>query len=81
MITIQDVHEHIRVSEELNRLCEKWAEKNLADWQRYSGAYVVPNTNTVSITYAYDDYHSNTDMCTEYDDTFVDLEEILKLQE
>lgn len=80
MITIEDVHEHIRIGEELNRLCEKWAENNLADWQRYSGAYVVPNTNVVCITYAYDDYHSNTDMQTEYDDIFVDLKDILDLQ-
>lgn len=31
--------------------------------------------------YAYDDYHSNVDMCTEYDDIFVDLKDILELQE
>lgn len=81
MITENDIKEYIRVDNEFNKLCEKWAEINLRAWQRYWGANIMSNGKTVCITYTYDEFDNNTDMRTEYDDICVSLSELLKLQE
>jgi hypothetical protein len=60
-------------------LVEKYADKNLKDWQCFSGWNFVDGGRNIEINYAYEDYWSNTETYTEFDSINVLLEDILKM--
>ena len=58
---------------------EKYADKNLMDWQCFSGWNFVDGGRNIEINYAYEDYWSNTESYTEFDSITVPLEDVLKM--
>jgi hypothetical protein len=60
-------------------LVEKYADKNLMDWQCFSGWNFVDRGRNIEINYAYEDYWSNTESYTEFDSITVSLEDVLKM--
>lgn len=60
-------------------LVEKYVDKNLMDWQCFSGWNFVDGGRNIEINYAYEDYWSNTESYTEFDNIIVPLEDILKI--
>ena len=77
MITIEDIETHIKVEKELSVIVEKWANKNLEDWQSYCGYHLL-SANRIGVEYLYEDFYSNTETYTEHDTIYVPIEEILK---
>lgn len=60
-------------------LVEKYADKNLKDWQCFSGWNFVDGGRNIEISYLYEDFWSNTESYTESDSVIVTLEDILKI--
>ena len=60
-------------------LVEVYADKNLKDWQCFSGWNFVDGGRNIKIDYAYEDFWSNTETYTEFDSITVSLEDILKV--
>ena len=60
-------------------LVEVYADKNLEDWQLFCGWNFVNGGRDIKINYAYEDYWSNTETYTEFDDITVSLEDVLKM--
>ena len=60
-------------------LVEKYADKNLMDWQCFIGWSVVDGGRNIEINYTYEDYWSNTETYTEVDSITVPLEDVLKM--
>lgn len=58
---------------------EKYADKNLEDWQCFSGWNFIDGGRNIEINYAYEDYWSNTESYTEFDSITVPLEDVLKM--
>ena len=58
-------------------LVEKYADKNLEDWQCFSGWNFIDGGRNIEINYAYEDYWSNTETYTEFDSITVPLEEVI----
>ena len=60
-------------------LVEKYADKNLKDWQCFIGWNFVDGGRNIEINYSYEDYWSNTESYTEFDSIIVPLEDVLKM--
>ena len=60
-------------------LVEKYADKNLEDWQCFIGWNFVDGGRKIEINYSYEDYWSNTETYTEVDSIIVPLEDVLKM--
>lgn len=58
---------------------EKYADKNLEDWQYFSDWNFVDEGRKIKIHYSYEDYWSNTETYTEFDSITVPLEDVLKM--
>ena len=65
--------------ETIGSLVKKYVDSNLENWQHFSGWNFYNNGEKIIITYSYEDFYSNTELYTEYDDMIVPLEEILKM--
>ena len=62
-------------------LVEKYADKNLMDWQCFSGWNFVDGGRNIEINYAYEDYWSNTEYYTEFGSITVSLIDIIKVMD
>lgn len=62
-------------------LVKVYADKNLEDWQHFSGWNFTNNGKTIQINYSYQDYDGNTGYCTEWGDTTIPLIDILKVMD
>ena len=60
-------------------LVEKYTDKNLEDWQCFIGWNFVDGGRKIEINYSYEDYWSNTETYTEFDNITVPLENVLKI--
>ena len=60
-------------------LVKVYADKNLEDWQHFSGWNFVNGGRDIKINYSYEDYWSNTETYTEFDSITVSLEDSLKV--
>lgn len=60
-------------------LVKVYADKNLKDWQHFSGWNFINGGRNIKINYSYEDYWSNTEYYTEFDSITVSLEDILKV--
>ena len=58
---------------------KKYADKNLEDWQHFSGWNFIDGGKNIEINYSYEDFWSNTESYTESDSIRVPLEDILKM--
>lgn len=74
-MTKEDLKNYIRIKNELNYLCGKWAELNLEKWQHYNG-YDIKD-DFIIINYTYSDFWHNTDMYTEWDSVKVSIDNII----
>ena len=80
-LTIEKIQECKKVKEFLDDVCEKYFNANCdADWQYYSG-WDFTAGNNIRINYTFDNFWSNTEMCTEWDSTTVTYEELIKFNE
>lgn len=62
-------------------LAKVYADKNLKDWQHFSGWNFVNGGRDIKINYSYEEYWSNTETYTEFDSITVPLEDILKVMD
>ena len=62
-------------------LVKVYADKNLEDWQHFSGWNFVNGGKDIKINYSYEDYWSNTEYYTEWGDTTVPLIDVLKVMD
>jgi hypothetical protein len=62
-------------------LVKVYADKNLKNWQHFSGWNFINGGRNIEINYAYEDYWSNTETYTEFDSITVPLEDILKVMD
>ena len=60
-------------------LVKVYADKNLEDWQHFSGWNFVNGGRDIKINYSYEDFWSNTEYYTEFGSITVSLEDILKV--
>ena len=60
-------------------LVKVYADKNLMDWQHFSGWNFIDGGKNIEINYSYEDFWSNTESYTEVDSIRVPLEDILKM--
>ena len=60
-------------------LVKVYADKNLENWQHFSGWNFIDGGRNIKINYSYEDYWSNTETYTEFDSITVSLEDILKV--
>lgn len=58
---------------------EKYADKNLEDWQYFYGWNFVDGGRNIEINFYYEDFWSNTESYTESDSIIVPLEDVLKM--
>lgn len=68
-ISIETVAPHVK----------KYADKNLEDWQHFSGWNFIDGGRNIKINYSYEDYWSNTEYYTEFGSITVPLEDVLKM--
>lgn len=62
-------------------LVKVYADKNLKDWQHFSGWNFIDGGRNIKINYSYDDFWSNTEYYTEFDSISVPLIDILKVMD
>lgn len=60
-------------------LVKKYADKNLKDWQHFSGWNFINGGKNIEINYSYEEFWSNIETYTEFDSITVSLEDILKV--
>lgn len=60
-------------------LVKVYADKNLKNWQHFSGWNFIDGGRNIKINYSYDDFWSNTEYYTEFGSITVSLEDILKV--
>ena len=58
-----------------------YADKNLEEWQHFSGWNFIDNGKNIQIDYSYEDYWSNTESYTEHDSITVPLIDVLKVMD
>ena len=81
-IQIEDVVDRYNNSLKLVApLVKVYADKNLKDWQHFSGWNFTNNGKTIQINYSYEEYWSNTETYTEFDSITVSLIDILKVMD
>jgi hypothetical protein len=78
---IESVESYNISVETIAPLVEVYVDKNLKDWQCFSGWNFVDGGRNIEINYAYEDYWSNTETYTEFDSITVSLEDILKVMD
>ena len=62
-------------------LVKVYADKNLEDWQHFSGWNFVDSGKNIQIDYSYEDYWSNIEYYTEYGSITVPLIDVLKVMD
>lgn len=62
-------------------LVKVYADKNLKDWQHFSGWNFIDGGRNIKINYSYEDFWSNTEYYTEFDSITVSLEDIISLED
>lgn len=62
-------------------LVKVYADKNLENWQHFSGWNFIDGGRNIKINYSYEEYWSNTEYYTEWGDTTVPLIDILKVMD
>ena len=62
-------------------LVKVYADKNLEDWQHFSGWNFVNGGRDIKINYSYEDFWSNTEYYTEFDSISVPLIDIIKVMD
>ena len=62
-------------------LVKVYADKNLEDWQHFSGWNFIDGGRNIKINYSYEDFWSNTEYYTEFGSITVSLEDILKVMD
>ncbi len=68
-ISVETVTPHVK----------KYADKNLKNWQHFSGWNFVNGGRNIKINYSYEEYWSNTETYTEFDSITVPLDDVLKM--
>ena len=58
-----------------------YADKNLEEWQHFSGWNFIDGGRNIKINYSYEDFWSNTETYTEFGSIIVSLEDILKVMD
>lgn len=74
----QDVIRYKMLNKFLNGACQTYFEQNCEKWQRFVSWSFYGNDDIV-ITYAYEDYYSNTELYTEYGEEIVSIDKILDI--
>lgn len=81
MLTVNDINIAQATMAELNDVCERYFNANCdTDWQYYSG-WDFTTGNNIRINYTFDNFWSNTEMCTDWDSITVSYEELIKFAE
>lgn len=62
-------------------LVKVYADKNLKNWQHFSGWNFIDGGRNIVINYSYEDFWSNTEYYTEFDSITVSLEDILEVMD
>ena len=62
-------------------LVKVYADKNLKNWQHFSGWNFVNGGRDIKINYSYEDYWNNIEYYTEWGDITVPLIDILKVMD
>ena len=62
-------------------LVKVYADKNLKDWQHFSGWNFIDGGRNIKINYSYEDFWSNTEYYTEFDSISVPLIDIIKVMD
>jgi hypothetical protein len=78
---IESVESYNISVETIAPLVEVYADKNLEDWQCFSGWNFIDRGRNIEINYAYEDYWSNTETYTEFDSISVPLIDIIKVMD
>lgn len=76
---IESVESYNISTETVAPLVEKYADKNLEDWQCFIGWNFINGGRNIEINYSYEDFWSNTESYTEFDSIAVPLEDVLKM--
>lgn len=62
-------------------LVKVYADKNLEDWQCFSGWNFIDGGRSIVINYSYEDFWSNTEYYTEFGSISVPLIDIIKVMD
>ena len=62
-------------------LVKVYANKNLENWQHFSGWNFIDGGRNIKINYSYEDFWSNTEYYTEFGSITVSLDDILKVMD
>lgn len=76
---IESVESYNISVETITPLVEIYADKNLKDWQCFSGWNFVDGGRNIEINYLCEEYWSNTETYTESESIIVPLKDILKV--
>ncbi len=76
---IESVESYNISVETIAPLVKVYADKNLENWQHFSGWNFIDGGRNIKINFSYEDYWSNTETYTEFDSITVSLEDILKV--
>ena len=80
MLTVKDINIAQATMTELNDVCERYFNANCdTDWQYYSG-WDFTAGNNIRINYTFDNFWSNTEMCTDWDSIIVSYETLINFQ-
>lgn len=76
---IESVESYNISLETVTPLVKVYADKNLENWQHFSGWNFIDGGRNIKINYSYEDFWSNTEYYTEFGSITVSLEDILKV--
>ena len=76
---IESVESYNISAETVAPLVKVYANKNLENWQHFSGWNFIDGGRNIKINYSYEDFWSNTEYYTEFGSITVSLENILKV--
>jgi hypothetical protein len=78
---IESVENYNMSVETIAPLVKVYADKNLKDWQHFSGWNFIDGGRNIKINYSYEDFWSNTEYYTEFDSISVPLIDIIKVMD
>lgn len=78
---IESVESYNISVETIAPLVKVYADKNLKDWQCFTGWNFIDGGRNIEINYAYEDFWSNTEYYTEFDSISVPLIDIIKVMD
>lgn len=78
---IESVESYNISVETIAPLVKVYADKNLKDWQHFSGWNFIDGGRNIKINYSYEDFWSNTEYYTEFDSISVPLIDIIKVMD